>query len=380
MRSRLAESDASRPSSGRDAEADVDSSGDSGGAPFDNPFQDAIDDALFDAAAVEAGAWSPGPYGPGDELGTYHEVTPVRRAAALAMLDLAAPIATFGLGDTLFEGYPAFGDRAYHQRLVVSGFVPDPPFAGETKRERPWGPNRMTSLEERVATSYNLGSKINGLLHCGVGSTFYGGRRAQDLVADHGVRALDTTTWGPPLVTRGLLLDVLGLKQALGEEAALETTRDGSTVLRGGYRITVEDLEAARERQALPDFEPGDALLIRTGWIRLVRTDPDRYRAASPGPFLREARFLARTRPALVGIDSWMFATSDAAVAGRTVSPTLQLLLVRYGIRVGEGLNLEALAEAGVDRFVFCHSPLRADGATASSAPAMAIANLRRGS
>jgi kynurenine formamidase len=177
-------------------------------------------------------------------------------------------------------------------------------------------------------------------------------------------------------VTRGLLLDVLGLKQAEGALADLESTGDGRTVLRGGYRLTVEDLERAIARQRLPAFEPGDALLVRTGWVRLVRSDPDRYRAASPGPFLREARWLARSRPALVGIDSWMFATSDAAVAGRSVSPTLQLMLVRYGIRIGEGMLLEGLAEAGVDRFVFCHAPLPVVGATASNSPAIAIANV----
>jgi hypothetical protein len=341
------------------------------------PLVDPIDDTPIDAAAVEAGAWAPGPYGEGDELGTYQEVTPSKTAAALSMLDLSAPIATFTLGDTLSEGYPGFGDRTYRQRLVVSGFVPEPPFAGEVKRERPWGPNRMTSLEERVSTSYNLGSKISGLLHCGVGTTYYGGRRASGIVADHGVTMLDTTTWGPPLVTRGLLLDVLGLKQAQGCAADLEPGGDGRTVLRGGYRITVEDLVAAQERQRLPAFEPGDAILIRTGWVRLAHTDPDRYRAASPGPFLRETRFLAQRLPALVAIDSWMFATTDASVTARSISPTLQLLLVRYGIRVGEGFLLEPLAEAGVDRFVFCHNPLRAVGATASSAPATAIANVR---
>lgn len=345
-----------------------------GGAPGD-PFLDPVDDAPFDAAAVEAGAWSPGPYGAGDTLGTYREVTAARRAAALALLDAARPIRTFSLGDVLFEDYPAFGDRGLHQRLVVSGFVPAKPFAGVQQRERPWGSNRMSSLEERVETTWNLGSKINGLLHCGVGTTFYGGRRAEGLVADHGVTALDTTTWGPPLLTRGLLLDVLALKQAQGAAQDLEPTREGGRVLRGGYRVTVEDLEQAARRQRLPAFEPGDALLVRTGWVRLVRSDPDRYRAASPGPYLREARWLARTRPALVGIDSWMFATSDAGVAGRSVSPTLQLMLVRYGIRVGEGLLLEELAEAGVDRFVLCHAPLRVVGATASNTPAIAIAN-----
>lgn len=343
-----------------------------------DPFSDPVDDAAFDPTAVEAGAWSPGPYGPGDVLGTYHEVTDAKRAAALALLDPVLPIRTFTLGDVLFDGYPAFGDRGLRQRLVVSGFVPAKPFAGVQQRERPWGPNRMSSLEERVETTWNLGSKINGLLHCGVGSSFYGGRKAEDLVSDHGVTVLDTTTWGPPLLTRGLLIDVLALKQAQGATRDLEPTRDGSSVLRGGYRLTVEDLEQAAARQRLPAFEPGDALLVRTGWVRLVRSDPERYRAASPGPYLREARWLARTRPALVGIDSWMFATSDADVAGRQVSPTLQLMLVRYGIRIGEGMLLEELAEAGVDRFVLCHDPLRVVGATASNAPATAIASVGR--
>lgn len=260
---------------------------------------------------------------------------------------------------------------------MVSGFVPDPPFDGHVVRERPWGPNRMSSLEERVITSYNLGSKINGLLHCGVGTTFYGGRKGRELVSSRGITALDTTTWGPPLVTRGLVFDVLALKQAQHARPDLETTRDGREILRGGYRISVDDLRAAAERQRLPAPEPGDAILLRTGWIALVRSDPARYRSASPGPFLRECRWLARFRPALVGIDSWMFATSDSAVAGRSVSPTLQLLLVRFGIRVGEGMNFEALAGAGIDRFVFLHNPQRAIGATASNAPATALASVR---
>ena len=34
-----------------------------------------IDDEMFDVEAVAAGTWVPGPYGPGDQLGTYNEVT-----------------------------------------------------------------------------------------------------------------------------------------------------------------------------------------------------------------------------------------------------------------------------------------------------------------
>ena len=47
--------------------------------------------------------------------------------------------------------------------------------------------------------------------------------------------------------------------------------------------------------------------------------------------------------------------------------------MVQFGIRVGESLNLEALAEAGAHEFVLCHNPLPAIGAVSSSAPPMAI-------
>ena len=41
-----------------------------------------FDDTMFDVSAVEQGAWVPGPYGPGDERGTFNEVTPEKTAAS----------------------------------------------------------------------------------------------------------------------------------------------------------------------------------------------------------------------------------------------------------------------------------------------------------
>ena len=334
-----------------------------------------LGDEMFDVDAVEAGAWAPGPYGPGDRLGTYNEVTPEKAASALALLEPGRPVRTFGLGETLFNGFPAFGSRRYEQRLVVSGYAPSAAFDGEVAGTRPRGANRLSYHEERVQTSYNLGTKVNGLHHCGVGAMFYGGRRGPDLARTWGTTELDTPSWGPPLCTRGLLLDVVALKVDRGQSDALVDVQ-GRAVLADDYRVTVEDLSAAAERQGLPVLEPGDAVLLRTGWNGLIRLDPRRYLHANPGPYLRESRWLARFRPALVGADTWAFEVVAPEVRGANVSPCHQELLMRFGIRIAEGLRLDELAEAGVDRFVFCHSPLRAEGATASSAPPMALANV----
>lgn len=332
----------------------------------------AIDDEPFDAAEVEAGVWQP-PYGAGDTLGTYAEVSAEKRSAALAWLVAAGAsgVRTFNLGETLFDDYPAYGSRTYRLEVRGSGFASSALAA--TERSRPWGPNRLTSLEERVAFSFNLGAKINGLSHCGVGDLLYGGRSLATLVAG-GSRELDTTTFGPPLVTRGLLFDVLGYYLARDRGDAVAHTADGEALVRDDHRITVEDLEGCAEWAGLGAIEPGDAVLLRTGWRRLLRTDPQRYLRANPGVFLRETRWLAQFRPALVGADTWCFETIDPAVTGPLVSPCHQELFVRFGIRLGESLALDELADAGVTQFVFCHAPLPAVGAISSNAPAIAMA------
>lgn len=330
-----------------------------------------VNDDPFDAAAVEAGAWAPGPYGAGDALGTYNEVTAEKRAAALAMLDLASGVRTFSLGETLHDDFPGFGGRTYQQVLAVRGFEAT---NAEVLHPKPRGDSRLSALEERVTFTYNIGAKINGLDHCGVGRMGYGGRDLAELT-EAGGRELDTTTWGPPLLTRGLLIDVLALKCEQADDAALSTMPDGAPVLRDNYRITVEDIEAAVDRQGLPEFEPGDVLLLYTGWQRLVREDPERYMSANPGPWLRESRWLAQFRPAVLGADTWCFESLDLELCRRLAIPCHQELMVRFGIRVAEGLRLEELVGAGIDRFVFCHAPLLATGAVSSNAPPFAIAN-----
>ena len=331
------------------------------------------DDEMYDTEAVAGGAWVPGPYGPGDQLGTYNEVTPEKRAAAWSMLQGAAGLQTINLGDVLFNGYPGFGDRDYQQQLVIAGYAPPEGYDGIANITEPMGATRLSFHEERVQTTYNIASKVNGLLHCGVGDLFYNGFRGRDIARDHGTSDLDVVSWGVPLVTRGFLIDVVGLKAERGEQV-FEAA--GRPVLEPNYRVTLEDLEAAVCRQDLPAFEAGDAILLRTGWNNLVRPDPEKFLSGSPGPWLRETRWLASHRPALLGIDSWVWGTVDPDATKGFYNACHQELNMRFGIRFGEGFQLEELADAGVDRFVLTHTPLRAEGATSSSVPALAIAAL----
>ena len=341
-----------------------------------------VSDDIFDVDAVEAGAWVPGPYGLGDKRGTFNEVTPVRTAAALARLDLSRPVKAYNLSETLHNSFPAYGDRAYEQRLAIAGYQPPAGFeaferlGGVVIQRETFGPNRMSVNEERVSFSYNLGTKINGLTHCGVGNMFYNGHRGPEFARPWGVAALDTTTMGA-IVTRGVVADVVGFKVAIGATGEVFEAANGRPVLNTGYRITVEDIVAALAWAGVRDpVGPGDVVLIRTGWRHLIKSDPDRYLAdIPPGPYLRECRYLARFRPAIIGSDTWCFETTDPEVNGGHATAAHQELFMRFGIRIGESVPACPLVDDGIYDFVFSFNPQRAQGAVSANAPPLALAN-----
>ncbi|MGA7419667.1 MAG: cyclase family protein [Acidimicrobiales bacterium] len=333
-----------------------------------------FDDTMFDVSAVEQGAWVPGPYGPGDERGTFNEVTPEKTARALALLKHDKPVVTYSLAETMVEGFPAWGNRTYQQHLVVTGYSPSDDFGGILTGTQPRGPGRMSVHEERVSLSYNMGTKINGLHHVGVGDMFYNGFLGPDIARTWGTTNLGAETMGP-IVTRGVLVDVVGSVVASGRSEAYEIAPTGRPILQPNYRITVEDIETALVQEGVESpIGPGDVILLRTGWRELIEADPERYVAAGPpGPFLRECRYLADRRPALIGSDTWCFECVDPQLTNGCIMPCHQELSTRFGIRIGEGVPTNDLADDGVYEFVFCFSPLPARGAIASNTPPLAL-------
>jgi len=335
---------------------------------------DGFDDSLPDADLVEAGAWVPGPYGQGDERGSFREVTPVKTARALAILDASRSVYTYDLSEQLFEDFPAWGGRTFQQRLHCFGYPPPSDFEGTSTSVQPVGKNRLSVNEERVELTYNMGTKINGLAHCGVGTMYYNGYRADDIAGPRGLRHLGNHLAGP-IVTRGVLLDVIGMKFATGDTDDYFVVNGTKPVLRSNYRITIEDLQAAEEfAQLSSPIEAGDVILIRTGWRELIHTQPRRYiEDLPPGPYLREARYLAKLRPALIGIDVWVFGVIDPEIERGAHAACHQELFMRHGIRIGEAIRSDPLAADGVYEFVFCAYPTNVVGAVAGNSPPFAL-------
>jgi kynurenine formamidase len=363
-------------------------------------------DEMFDVDAVLDGAWDDTAfYRQGDQRGTLHEVTSKKTREALRVLDGGRPVVTYNLGELMFNGFPAFPSsppRLYNQRLLLHGYDPPAGFDGIFSSPMPLGPNRVSFHEERFKVSelsspytysYQLGTQLDSLNHIGVGPVYYGGHRGPEIAESWGTSRLGNEQVGP-IVTRGILLDVLGLKLAEGATEVLETAPNGNPHLAATYRITLEDLEAALRRARIKTIKRGDAVLIRTGWNQLLDPhdpaghEPDdpghpghpghqKYLSSEPGIYLREARWLASHRPAIVGADNWALEVLGDPVVGGNVFPVHQELLTHFGIRIGEAIVTDRLADDRVFEFVYIVTPQLALGATAGNTPPCALGQPR---
>src|SRR5215212_11733843 len=136
-----------------------------------------------------------------------------------------------------------------------------------------------------------------------------------------GVKHLGVETV-PQVVTHGWLVDAAGLGP-------------------GGV-IGVEHLGAI-------DPEPGDAVLIHTGWGSHW-DDPETYLSGEPGPGCEVAEWLVEHGVALTGCDTWSYGPVPAEDPARPFEVP-QILNVRHGVFIVENLDTASLADAGVRQF-----------------------------
>jgi hypothetical protein len=337
-----------------------------------------FDDEPFDPAAVVDGTagWFPSRYGEGDELGTLNEITPQKTLEALHLFrnNRNKPPKVYNMGELMEPGMPAFGTRVYVQDRLGPG--------------APIGDNLIVGMEETIETTYQVATQIDNLNHIGVGNIWYNGFTTEQMIENpdnpHGSNFLGQHLV-VPFVTRGLLLDVLSVKVAQGDSDALGEPVDGKPILGNSYRITVEDLEAAMEFGKTGPIKPGDMVTIRTGWTHLFdghdEEKRDRYLESEPGPYLREARWLAQFRPAIVASDTWAWEVLPAPEpwSATQLFPCHQELLTHHGIRIGEAFVSEGLADDGVYEFLFFYTGQRARWATAANVAPGAIGQSLRG-
>lgn len=282
----------------------------------------------------------PSRWGATDQRGSGNHMKPdtVLRAARLIRTG-----EVFELGRVLSDAMPLSAGRRFE---VI------------TKRTRnDAGANRRGSNEELVVAEIGqVGTQFDTFPHQMIGNSMYNCHKLDEIATRTGFTKLGVENVGA-LMTRGVMIDIAALK---GVEVLSET-----------YEITVQDLQQGLARQKLT-LQPGDAVIIHTGWGKLWGKDNARYQRSSPGIGTAAAEWLARQDPMLVGADNAAVEISpspDRQLAG----PVHQILLVVNGIHLLENLKLDELASRGVNEFVLIVQPLKIQGGTGSTVAPIAV-------
>ncbi len=219
------------------------------------------------------------------------------------------------------------------------------------------GSNRRGSNEEIVFSEIGqVGTQFDGFTHQTIGDSLYNCVKVADVATRAGFTKLGVEQVGS-LITRGVLIDVAAFK--------------GVPMLGDAYPITVADLQQALQRQKLT-LQPGDGVIINTGWGRLWATDAARYLKTNPGLTTAAAEWLAKQDPMLIGADNGPVGVTPDPDPNLS-NPVHQIALVVNGIHLLENLKLDELAGKQVYEFALILQPLKIQGGTGSTVAPVAV-------
>jgi kynurenine formamidase len=227
-----------------------------------------------------------------------------------------------------------------------------------TKRTNgPLGSNRRNGNEELVVTELGqVGTQLDMFSHQGIDGLFYNCVKIDDVATRTGFTKLGVDKIGA-LFTRGVLIDV--------------AASNGVETLSADHEITVAELQAALGREGMT-LQPGDAVLLHTGWGRLWGVDNTKYTASSPGIGIAAAQWLVERGVMLLGSDTGpveILPNPDKSVD----LPVHQIALAVNGVFLLENLKLDDLAAQRVYEFAFIVQPLKIRGGTGSTVAPIAV-------
>jgi kynurenine formamidase len=219
------------------------------------------------------------------------------------------------------------------------------------------GTNERGSNEELVVSEIGqVGTQFDGFAHQTHRNSWYNCFKVDENATRGGFSKLGIHNVGA-LITRGVLIDVAGFK--------------GVEMLGDTYEITVEDLEGALRKQNMT-LQPGDAVIINTGWGKLYGKDNPRYMKSNPGIGVKAAEWLATRDPMLMGADNAPVEVSPNPDKQLSL-PVHQIALVVNGIHLLENLKLDELAAKNVHEFAFMMQPLKIQGGTGSTVSPISV-------
>lgn len=273
--------------------------------------------------ATAQGDWFPSRYGADDTLGAVNLLSPdkVRDAAKLVKTGK-----TYSLGVEISRDTPAYGARAFQLFAV----------AGGNGAGVPLGSNKTTYNDDWIVTWLGIGTQLDGLGHLGINHRYYNGVPLDDFWKDDGLTKLSTADV-PPIVTRGVLLDIAGLR--------------GEKILPAGTAINRTEIDEAAKKQQV-GLQEGDVVILHTGWQALATTDKQKFLAGEPGLGKEGAEYLSNLGVVAVGADTWGVEAVPAEESDE-VFPVHQILLAKNGVYILENIKTDELVADQAWEFLF---------------------------
>ncbi|NKC00816.1 MAG: cyclase family protein [Pseudomonadales bacterium] len=272
-------------------------------------------------------------YGPDDTLGAINNLSPEKVLQATRLVKNGK---TYRLGVTTGPTSPAYPPRSYSMTILQL----------DDGTGTPLGSNKATGNDDLMNLWMGIGSQIDGLGHMGENHVYYNATHARDFITPKGLTKFSIHEL-PPIVTRGILLDMTKL---LGQNPVPE-----------GTAINQPEIERAAKAAGL-EIESGDVVLLHTGWLDIMESDPNRFMSGQPGLGMSGARYLAKQGVVAVGADNWALEVIPAETEGE-MFPVHPELLAKNGVYVLENMDSRELAKDGVTEFLFVLGQPRFEGA-----------------
>ncbi len=189
-------------------------------------------------------------WGRNDEIGALNEITPstIIQAARLVKTGKVYPLAHVlepGIPQHWFHGefqYATFRRHSDTLNLFNSK-------------------NRVSAMNMELSMADHTGTHIDGLSHISIDGKLYNDNDAQSITGTFGTSKLGIEK-SPPIFTRGVFLDVAGLRD--------------KDVFEPNYVVTSNDIKECLEKNNL-EIQSGNAVLIRTGWSKHWMKDNEKY-------------------------------------------------------------------------------------------------------
>jgi kynurenine formamidase len=294
-----------------------------------------------------------GRWGAGDELGTVNLITPAKRVAAAGLVreglsvSCARPIVTDITADTTVQP----------MRFMVDSGEGRDTATPERQRER----RGAAEFIGMVFHGYSI-THVDAPSHYFWDGKLYNGRSCNLVTSREGATVESIEVLRDGVVSRGVLLDAARTR--------------GVDWLGLGEGVMPEDLEAAERAQGVR-VEPGDILLVRTGYYgRRVKQGPvNPLQAGSPALHAACCPWLRERGVAMIGTDTHNdIAPPPYPGMGNSFHV---VCLVAMGLWLIDNANLEELGRACAERrrweFLLTIAPLRLRNVTGSPVNPIAV-------